>query len=520
MLLRCDGLFWLESNGSRKPYVQTLFKGHEVSYVPAELLNMLVPGSTYRNTDRFSSSTSKSFFSKVTTTSGPMRGLSGSYWLELHFEIGPPARIRLHELARVLFFHNAHLFRAATRPDGLSSFASAFIKDGDIIIKFPDSTDYPKSFVEPIYKQEHLAWLLSNQEARSSFLSIYQSWLAFPDKIWPFNFTPPSLVGWEIEFNAWDTKEEGCLIVEEVTGLNHPDFGFAGRITIDHLNIKKKNNSNKKPDKKATRAPLSNDESDLDLTASPAFNRRVTGRKDHSFRINFNDVPQIKLVEHSSASSNASLIDTKNAERIDSATGLPGRDGSGNEFRYELNTGTEFLHSNLENGPDNDTEHYKKLCSALKLVNLDSDFTTSKPEKNSFPEPATNRSAAYTLVGNQTIPYYKANLSYRGMNLVIIDVDRDFMRNDKSLSTLVLGLKSEGVETLYQIMQDCSDNGVGWNREFIGQSSVVSKFCKHPFVNKKIDGIKTPRTEDEYVEAWAKIFKNTAKKIYLMTDAA
>ena len=133
MLLRCDGLFWLESNGSRKPYVQTLFTGHEVSYVPAELLNMLVPGSTYRNTDRFSSSTSKSFFSKVTTTSGPMRGLSGSYWLELHFEIGPPARIRLHELARVLFFHNAHLFRAATRPDGLSSFASAFIKDGDII---------------------------------------------------------------------------------------------------------------------------------------------------------------------------------------------------------------------------------------------------------------------------------------------------------------------------------------------------------------------------------------------------
>src|SRR5690554_60347 len=132
------------------------------------------------------------------------------------------------ELARVLFFHSAYMTRLAMLPNGLSE--EFDIQPGDE----PDTTEIyilPTSTL-PLkargdYEQRRvLAWILLDEETRSSFSSIAQNQLKEGEESnghrrWKFRFDPPALANVELTMRGQFQKESRTFFVYEIDSVEN-----------------------------------------------------------------------------------------------------------------------------------------------------------------------------------------------------------------------------------------------------------------------------------------------------------
>lgn len=99
-----------------------------MSHIPADLVPMLVVGSSYENKQRIASEGLEQLPFRINGIVTTSRDDAGN-WFYFQSADGNRFKIRHLELARALFLHNSQLTRTAFRPDGLSGLAS--IEDGD-----------------------------------------------------------------------------------------------------------------------------------------------------------------------------------------------------------------------------------------------------------------------------------------------------------------------------------------------------------------------------------------------------
>jgi hypothetical protein len=132
------------------------------------------------------------------------------------------------ELARVLFFHSAYMTRLAMLPNGLSE--EFDIQPGDE----PDITEIhilPTSTLPLKARGDHeqrrvLAWILLDEETRSSFRSIAQHQLKEGEESnghrrWKFRFDPPALANVELTMRGQFQKELRTFFVYEIDSVEN-----------------------------------------------------------------------------------------------------------------------------------------------------------------------------------------------------------------------------------------------------------------------------------------------------------
>lgn len=129
------------------------------------------------------------------------------------------------ELARTLYFPSAFLARLAFQPSGLvGSFRVNRLPDGVTEIEMLPDTRYPKQHINHNSYRSHLAWLLLNEEARTTFGTIHSCRRRSQDGSgryirWTFDFQAPDLTGCELSVLGHFDRSRGIFFVYQITGI-------------------------------------------------------------------------------------------------------------------------------------------------------------------------------------------------------------------------------------------------------------------------------------------------------------
>ncbi|WP_084031773.1 Tn7-like element transposition protein TnsE [Desulfonatronum lacustre] len=140
------------------------------------------------------------------------------------------------ELARVLFYHNAYLTRLSLIHQGLSQDFEVQRFDGtsEATVTILPCCSLPQYVREDHNLRRHLAWILTDDDARRSFESIYKYQLLNGyenDKYrrWNFQFDPPNLENAKLTFRGRYDKNSKKFLITEIHKIlnincNYPRF--------------------------------------------------------------------------------------------------------------------------------------------------------------------------------------------------------------------------------------------------------------------------------------------------------
>ncbi|MBF4243265.1 hypothetical protein EA003_26335, partial [Vibrio anguillarum] len=161
-----------------RPHLVLNWDGHDDwESVPIELASMMVSQSSYKDKERLAD---KSLEKLSITITGELpcqvrRTVDDTVYRCYTTNRDVTISVTNFELARVLFFHNQYLIRAAFSSGGVMDIAHYNQDPSDPKIIFPDSTNYPVSNIRSRKSKSHLAWLLTDPSAAKSFFSIFKS---------------------------------------------------------------------------------------------------------------------------------------------------------------------------------------------------------------------------------------------------------------------------------------------------------------------------------------------------------
>lgn len=159
-------------NNKVKPYISVQFSSYPVSYVPAELIPMLVINSRYYNKKRIPTKGRDSLDFVVTDR---IQHISPSVQANVIILRNGKLKVAVSclELARALFLHSPHLTRTAFRPNGLHGMATADETHDISTIRFNRFSDYPLTNLQSNSACQHLIWLMFDPEKRRKALTVF-----------------------------------------------------------------------------------------------------------------------------------------------------------------------------------------------------------------------------------------------------------------------------------------------------------------------------------------------------------
>ncbi|SDE70761.1 Tn7-like element transposition protein TnsE [Kordiimonas lacus] len=140
------------------------------------------------------------------------------------------------ELARSLFFPSSYLAHLSLQPEGLNgSFHAKKLDDGNIEIHMLPGANFPKYYFARQDYRVHLAWLLLNENVRTSFGSIAANRLAnqiVDEKYarWVFDFNPPDLTDTKIHAFGHFNEERKAFFVYDISGFSNLDHKIEGEV--------------------------------------------------------------------------------------------------------------------------------------------------------------------------------------------------------------------------------------------------------------------------------------------------
>lgn len=478
--------------------------------VPVELANMLVSGSTYKNKERFAEPTLETI--NVTVTDELPRQIrrksDDTLYRRYETDRGVTIAVTNFELARALFFHNQYLIRAAFSSKGLKELAFFNEDLNEPKIIFPDSTRYPVSNIRTRASKSHLAWLYTDQLAAKSFFSIFEVVNRIDSNgVYEFSFAPPPVLDWNFEVAGIYSEDRKNFWVSEILTVNNNSFFAPEGLMIKHPKMKHLVQVPRK-ERKYSKLPPSDPDPSLDLGELPMLGRRIHRKDDKKFSFNLNSAGHIGIEkddEHEWPEKPQNIPSAQQATE-QTSVGAATQHGSNQEFDYGLNRNKdEFEASDLIDAEP--TEKFRLFERTVEIIECREDFVVHGVRCGSFPPPKTGSRMVLNTVDGSFLRYHMANISYRDIGVIVIEVDVGSLLRPVNVSTLVVAFLSDSNpdEILKRIMQDYSDRAKGWNHEWIKKNTAVCKFCRHPKTTKKENNIERSITADEYVEAWADI---------------
>jgi hypothetical protein len=476
-------------------YVGVEWKDGKHSSIPIDMATLLAPGRTYTEKNV----KAEAAYPKITVN---IRGFIGADRSTSHVRYlfqtdHGDISIAGFELARSCFFLNGHLARAAYRPNGLQELAHVDRLAKPVQIRFPDSTMYPVSNLASVKARRHLAWLLLDQEAKRSFFSIYQNFQKHSDEI-AFELEPPNLAGWRLEVAVLNLEEDRVMQVQRIEGVEKANMleSFS-EIEIHHP--KKKFKAKSSSDKKAGKGGKIVDpdvDPTLDLGEMPSFGGRLHTERLKGFSFNVPDIGSTTIIGEDESKSVAVIPDSEQPKKPDIAgIGLPSKDGAAQEFNPVSNLEDDGVDEVTEDLPHKFLMFEKAIYDLEKLhwITLDS------IKCGVFPEPTNRSNVVYQVRYDGRLKYFVATLTIGQSKLVLLEPDTTSLIKEKGSSTLILGLKADATKHFQEILQQFSDSGAQWNRNFARDRCDFFVACTHP--NVRENGLMVP--EYVYVRRWA-----------------
>ena len=470
------------------------WKDGKHSSLPIEMANLLAPGRTF---------TEKNVKAEVSYPSIVVNILdfigidSSTSHARYHFQTDQgPVSIAGFELVRTIFFLNSHLTRAAYRPNGLQELAHVDRLAKPVQIRFPESTLYPVSNLTSVKARTHMAWLLLDQEAKRSFFSIYENFQKYKEEI-AFEFEPPNLAGWRLKLSVLKLENDRVMQVQRIEGVEKANMSESfSEIEIHHP--KKKFKTKSASDTKTGKGGKIVDpdvDPTLDLGELPSFGGRLHTERLNGFSFNVPDIGLTTLEgEAEERKAVAVFSDPEQLKKSESAgLGLPSKDGTSQEFNpvTDLDDGVDEIKEDLPHK----FLMFEKVVEELGKLNW---ITLESIKCGVFPEPTNRSVVVYQVRYEGRLKYFVATLTIGQSKLVLLEPDTTSLIKEKGSSTLILGLKGDATKYFKEILQQFSDSGAQWNRDFARDRCDFFVACTHP--NVKENGQMVP--ESVYVRRW------------------
>ncbi|MDR5899454.1 Tn7-like element transposition protein TnsE [Halomonas vilamensis] len=486
-------------------YVYAKFEGHLPSYLPIELLTMLVIGSRYENKKRFSQYNSINYGFRVVREPEVFLLKNEGYRVRFLSDDGVIVEIRQLEIARVLFFHNIHLVKAAFRQNGLAGLAQIISDENIKIIKINRFNDYPFSRLNSDSESQHFAWLILDQKARISFNSILKEWMMSENETHEFSFQPPPMMNWKIGGCGDYVDRAGVkvFVMNEVTVLYNPNFFHSERVIIDHH--RSKNILVSEPSNGSSSViQRTDDDSLLDLSVDPVFGKRIDRVSESSLSFTFGNSPRVEMKDNGEESQVKPRVDTKSDQSVEkTSVGDINERGEARELDHGINKSEEdddeVSNNLIEAEP---TDKFRIFEKVIQKLDKHPGFNVTNIICYKMPSPKTGRLAATRTKIGKIVQCHVATVTYRKISFIIIEIDTENMKVDHSISTLIVGFKKDATESLSSVLQSCSDEGVRWPRDKIHELSVVAEYCHHPRRMKKVENKRQSLTPEEYQKVW------------------
>lgn len=490
-------------NNKIKPLIDIKFGGHPTISVPAELIPMLVMNSQYENKKRFPAINSTIL---ELDCDGPViKTKSAPGAINFILRKGKiKAVIPCLELARTLFLHNIHLTRTALRPNGLNGMALCSEHADSSTIRFNRMSDYPLTNLNSKSACKHLIWLMFDQAARKSFDSIYACLQASQERLWRFDFEPPSLKGWRLRLAGnYDEHDKNLFYVDEIKAFHNPQFDYPKVVNIYHPSKKEvipvEPSNGHRPE-----IPQSDPDPQLNLQSIPGAHRKKDVVSEAGFSFTFGNKIYPKVMPGRPDQRVSPVVNSEQPPRLDeSAVGHGMQSGHAQELDWAINR-NDANESEIDQELKivASTSQFLLFEQVIELLMELPHYQHIATHCMELPKP-TNTSTMYlNKRTKRPRTFHCAQFTYRQMPLMVVEIDLSDYPKKRRLGSRLFGFIDDAEAGFIAIMQACSDAGVHWDRVVNHKHTCVAKEIKHPPESSIVDKKKQPKSQQEYLITW------------------
>ena len=500
-----------------RPYINVQFEGDEQSFVPVDLIPMLVIGSRYENTKRIPNRDLEEIGFTVVEEPEPNNSSGDEHWFCFRTEAGFTVQVRQLELARALFFHNFHLSRTAFRHNGLSGLGWVDHAEDATIIKVSELADFPLSNLHSRSSLVHFAWMFLDEGARQSFGSILSRWMQSDCKVWSFNFSPPLLKAWSISGAGFYEKGESGEIftIEEITRLHNPVFAHEKRIVVDHPHFKEALGKAPENGKRPTIPDQSEVDPELVLDLEPLLGSQLEQSSDSGLVFSFDDTLKVSVQVNGKRYRVKPRIEGKAASNpLTTSPGHAGESGRGREFDYGINRNGDHSELSSEEIREIDsTSRLRAFNDVVEKLCQRPNFSFEKKIVFLLPGPKGNDKKEVTTEDGRGVQCCVAVIKYKSVPVAIFEIDVDNIKNRKSMSTLIVRFNDQISSSVRSVAQRCSQNGVHWDLAHLKSVNAVGETIRHPNRYKQRIGERRDHGKWVYESRWLGILERNIAQI-------
>lgn len=467
-----------------RPYINVQFEGDEQSFVPVDLIPMLVVGSRYENTKRIPNRDLEEIGFRVVEEPEPNNPSGDEHWFCFRTEAGFTVQVRQLELARALFFHNFHLSRTAFRHNGLSGLGWVDHAEDATTIRVSELADFPFSNLHSRSSVVHFAWMFLDEGARQSFGSILSRWMQSDCKVWSFNFSPPLLKTWSIScVGVYEKGESGEIFtIEEITRLHNPVFAHEKRIVVDHPYFKEALGKTPENGKRPTIPDQSDVDPELVLDHEPLLGSQLEQASDPGFVFSCDDNLEVSVQVNGKRYRVKPRIEGKAASNsLTTSPGHAGIYGRGREFDYGINRNDDRTELSSEEVTEIDaTNRLDAFNKVVEQLGRRADFRLEKKIFFLLPGPKGKDQKEVKTKDGRGVQCCVAVVQYKAVRVAIFEVDVANIENRKSMSTLIVVFNDQVLSGIKSVLQRCSLNEVRWDLAHLKSVNAEGQAISHP----------------------------------------
>lgn len=408
------------------------------------------------------------------------------------------------ELARVLFFHNTYLSKAALDQRKLTTEYYIVPEEHQTIIHVDELCDFPSHQYDSVGMRRLLSWILLDTEARASYESISKHFLSeqFKTKtqtFWNFNFAPPSLIGAEITMKVYFSEKNQQYYVNEIIGITNLPTDISNEVIFCSPKFTVKNSYEKTGGSSGGRTSSNND-STIDDEKEADSDRKI-----------------IKIESPKVAMSLASPYGTKKATlKRSGKKGIPNQNDVEILPDHSVSTGEATIFGEIGRGEfenvhddSDDLELFMKRFEAFKVM-IEQFASQHRIQTiiHVYKLPAVNRSKLHRTHDGNPRCIIEVQLSFQGKKFVILEIDTS--DNLKPLSTLILKISDTDTWNSYfpTFRKQIIKRSLRWPTAKSLQDIGIRKTFNHP--RNIIEVVES----DEKFKNWGRRFGEILKTLY------
>ena len=408
------------------------------------------------------------------------------------------------ELARVLFFHNAYLSKAALDQRKLTTEYYIVPEEHQTIIHVHEFCRFPPNQYDSVGMRRLLSWILLDTEARASYESISKHFSIEQVKtktqtFWNFNFAPPSLIGAEITMKVYFSEKSQQYYVNEIIGIANLPTDISNEVIFCSPKFTVKNSYEKTGGNSGGRN-TSNDDPTIDDEKEADSDRKITQIES----------PKITM-------SLASPYETKKATlKRSGKKGIPNHNDVEILPDHSVSTGEATIFGEIGRGEfenvhddSDDLAFFMKRFEAFKvMVEQFASQHRIQPIIHVHKLPAVNRSKLHRTHNGNPRCIIEVQLNFQGKKFVILEIDTS--DNLKPLSTLIVKISDTDTWNSYfpTFRKQIVKRSLRWPTAKSLQDIGIRKTFNHP------RNLAEMAESDEEFKNWGRRFGEVLETLY------